>query len=140
MNANLRIVKISIVIKRNAIILFICLIQFNFLIHFDFVFQMTTETEQAREQLQKWLNKTLRISIVDGRVLVGMFLCTDRDQNIILGNCNEYIGSPSEQEEFRVLGLALIPGQHIQSIYIDENSTLIPNSSASVLDDDKSDG
>jgi len=101
---------------------------------------MTTETEQAREQLQKWLNKTLRISIVDGRVLVGMFLCTDRDQNIILGNCNEYIGSPSEQEEFRVLGLALIPGQHIQSIYIDENSTLIPNSSASVLDDDKSDG
>ncbi|CAF4627123.1 unnamed protein product, partial [Rotaria magnacalcarata] len=65
----------------------------------------------------------------DGRVLVGVLLCTDRDQNLILGNCNEYIGSPSEQEEFRVLGLALIPGQHIKSIYIDENTSSTSNHS-----------
>jgi small nuclear ribonucleoprotein (snRNP)-like protein len=82
----------------------------------------------------------MRVSIIDGRVLVGVLLCTDRDRNLILGNCNEYIGSPSEQEEFRVLGLALIPGQHIQSIYIDESSTSITKSNDQILDDDKSDG
>lgn len=116
--------------------------------------QTTEETdikvEQARKKLFDWLNKPMRVSIVDGRVLVGILLCTDRDQNLILGNCNEYIGSPSEQEEFRVLGLALVPGQHIKSIYIDENSTSMcyhTNSSNvpvgktndQILDDDKSD-
>ncbi|CAF5222513.1 unnamed protein product, partial [Rotaria magnacalcarata] len=61
------------------------------------------QIEQARKKLYDWLNKPMRVSIADGRVLVGVLLCTDRDQNLILGNCNEYIGSPSEQEEFRVL-------------------------------------
>ncbi|CAF1529596.1 unnamed protein product [Adineta steineri] len=107
--------------------------------------------EQARKQIKDWLNKPMRVSIIDGRVLVGVLLCTDRDQNLILGNCNEYIGSPSEQEEFRVLGLALIPGQHIQSIYIEEgpssifshsnpSHTSITTTNDHMLDDDKSDG
>ncbi len=98
------------------------------------------QVEQARKQITDWLNKPMRVSIVDGRVLVGVLLCTDRDQNLILGNCNEYIGSPSEQEEFRVLGLALIPGQHIKSIYIDENSSSVIKTNEQILDDDKSDG
>jgi hypothetical protein len=29
--------------------------------------------------------------MTDGRVLVGVFLCTDRDGNVILGSCNEYL-------------------------------------------------
>jgi small nuclear ribonucleoprotein (snRNP)-like protein len=107
------------------------------------------QVEQARNQINNWLNKPMRVSIIDGRVLVGVLLCTDRDRNLILGNCNEYIGSPSEQEEFRVLGLALIPGQHIQSIYIDESTssshsnpshTSITKSNDHTFDDDKSDG
>lgn len=109
------------------------------------------QSERARQKIKQWLNKPMRVSIVDGRVLVGVLLCTDRDQNLILGNCNEYIGSPSEQEEFRVLGLALIPGQHIQSIYIDDGSssttshssnpshTSITTTNDHIVDDDKSD-
>lgn len=27
-----------------------------------------------------------RIEMTDGRVLIGVFLCTDRDANVILGN------------------------------------------------------
>ena len=106
------------------------------------VFQMSDcQLEQARDQLRDWLNKPMRVSIVDGRVLVGVLLCTDRDQNLILGNCNEYIGSPNEQEEFRALGLALIPGQHIQSIHIDEtSSSTVRQQSEPIIDDDKSDG
>jgi small nuclear ribonucleoprotein (snRNP)-like protein len=110
--------------------------------------EANSPTESSRKKIKDWLNKSMRVSIIDGRVLVGVLLCTDREQNLILGNCNEYIGSPSEQEEFRVLGLALIPGQHIQSIYIDEDSSSISHHSNSsigklndqILDDDKSDG
>lgn len=109
---------------------------------------INVQIEQSRKQIFEWLNKPMRVSIVDGRVLVGVLLCTDRDQNLILGNCNEYIGSPSEQEEFRVLGLALIPGHHIKSIYIDESSSSISHNANIpitkindyMLDDDKSDG
>ena len=114
----------------------------------DISAESDSQIESSRKKLKDWLNKPMRVSIIDGRVLVGVLLCTDREQNLILGNCNEYIGSPSEQEEFRVLGLALIPGQHIQSIYIDENSSSISHQSSSStsklndqnIDDDKSDG
>ena len=68
----------------------------------------------------------MRVSIVDGRMLVGVFLCIGRDQNLILGDCNEYIGSPNERE-FLDFGVALIPDQHIQQ------------HSRPIIDDDKSD-
>ena len=55
-----------------------------------FYFQMTdveqetdSQVDQARKQIKDWLNKPMRISIVDGRVLVGVLLCTDREQNLI---------------------------------------------------------
>ena len=36
------------------------------------------------------VNKMLRIQISDGRVLIGSLLCTDRDQNLIMGGAAEY--------------------------------------------------
>ena len=36
------------------------------------------------------INKTLRVQISDGRVLVGALLCTDRDQNLIMGGASEF--------------------------------------------------
>ena len=41
--------------------------------------------------LRKLLNKTFKVKISDGRTLVGSFLCTDKDQNVILGQCQEYV-------------------------------------------------
>ncbi|RZC41769.1 N-alpha-acetyltransferase 38, NatC auxiliary subunit [Asbolus verrucosus] len=76
-------------------------------------------------KLRSWLNKSLRIQMFDGRVLVGVFLCTDRDANVILGSCTEYL--PAENtgdgtaEEPRMLGLVMVPGKHIQSVSIDQN-------------------
>lgn len=89
-----------------------------------------------------------RIEMTDGRVLIGVFLCTDRDANVILGNntmkwtylrhielrrpikklsgfilgaCSEYLKSnDGETEEPRVLGLVMVPGRHIVSIKIDD--------------------
>ncbi|KAK3609258.1 hypothetical protein CHS0354_006183 [Potamilus streckersoni] len=73
-------------------------------------------------KLEKWLNKSMKIQMTDKRTLIGIFLCTDRDCNVILGSCEEYITHPVEEakEEPRVLGLAMVPGQHIVSIHVDE--------------------
>lgn len=75
-----------------------------------------------RLKLESWLNKSMRIEMTDGRVLIGIFLCTDRDRNVILGSCAEYLQIENEEtvEEPRVLGLAMVPGHHIVSIAIDK--------------------
>jgi len=54
----------------------------------------TGTTEEAGEpesiqKLRKLLNKTLKITLTDGRTLVGTFLCIDKFKNIILGGCQE---------------------------------------------------
>ena len=75
----------------------------------------------ARTYLESLLNKSMKIQISDGRTLIGQFLCTDRDKNIILGSCQEYIGDPDDKnvEEPRLLGLAMVPGRHVLSMHVD---------------------
>uniref|UniRef100_A0A452GMS1 Sm domain-containing protein n=1 Tax=Gopherus agassizii TaxID=38772 RepID=A0A452GMS1_9SAUR len=71
----------------------------------------------------------MRIRMTDGRTLVGCFLCTDRDCNVILGSAQEFLkasGAPDAwvphslaASEPRVLGLAMVPGHHIVSIEVE---------------------
>ncbi|PSN37456.1 N-alpha-acetyltransferase 38-B [Blattella germanica] len=77
----------------------------------------------GKQKLSSWLNKNFKIEMTDGRVLIGVFLCTDRDGNVILGSCGEYL-KPEDNgtiEEPRVLGLVMVPGRHIVSIHLDDN-------------------
>ncbi|KAJ8720225.1 hypothetical protein PYW07_012268 [Mythimna separata] len=79
--------------------------------------------EDGKTKLKKWLNMNFRIEMTDGRVLIGVFLCTDRDANVILGACSEYLkGCDGETEEPRVLGLVMVPGRHIVSIQLDDTT------------------
>lgn len=39
----------------------------------------------------------MRIRMTDGRTLVGLFLCTDRDCNVILGSAQEFLKSTGTQ-------------------------------------------
>ncbi|XP_028038368.1 N-alpha-acetyltransferase 38, NatC auxiliary subunit [Bombyx mandarina] len=79
--------------------------------------------EEGKAKLRKWLNMKFRIEMTDGRVLIGVFLCTDRDANVILGACSEYLkNNEGETEEPRVLGLVMVPGRHIVSIQIDDTT------------------
>lgn len=52
--------------------------------------------------------------MTDGRTLIGLFLCTDADANIILGMCSEF-----REEEERTLGLVIVPKKHIVQIEVD---------------------
>jgi hypothetical protein len=54
---------------------------------------LVSQSESHVSTIRKWLNKSMRVKITDGRVLVGVFLCTDKHSNIILGSCLEYIDS-----------------------------------------------
>ncbi|XP_053379233.1 N-alpha-acetyltransferase 38, NatC auxiliary subunit-like isoform X2 [Mercenaria mercenaria] len=84
-----------------------------------------TEGEsQGKKLLRSWLNKSMKIQMTDGRTLIGIFLCTDSERNVILGSCEEYLKPPDhveKKEEPRILGLAMIPGHHIVSIHVDED-------------------
>ncbi|XP_026730253.1 N-alpha-acetyltransferase 38-B, NatC auxiliary subunit [Trichoplusia ni] len=83
----------------------------------------TMQIEDGKSKLRKWLNMNFRIEMTDGRVLIGVFLCTDRDANVILGACSEYLkGVDGETEEPRVLGLVMVPGRHIVSIQLDDTT------------------
>lgn len=64
--------------------------------------------------------------MTDGRILIGSFLCTDRDANVILASCSEYLSSDSSttSEEPRLLGLVMVPGKHIVSVQIDASGDL----------------
>jgi small nuclear ribonucleoprotein (snRNP)-like protein len=81
-----------------------------------------TSKSPGRLKLESWLNKNMKIQMTDGRTLIGIFLCTDRDQNIILGSCTEYLKADADGQvdEPRVLGLAMVPGHHVISIHTDQ--------------------
>ncbi|KAJ1080348.1 hypothetical protein NDU88_000567 [Pleurodeles waltl] len=83
---------------------------------------------RARQKLEELLNKNMRIRMTDGRTLVGCFLCTDRDCNVILGSAQEYLKSTDSfsAREPRVLGLAMVPGHHIVSIEVEVESLSCP--------------
>ncbi|XP_047453656.1 N-alpha-acetyltransferase 38, NatC auxiliary subunit [Mugil cephalus] len=83
-----------------------------------------SSSSQARHKLEGLLNKNMRIRMTDGRTLVGLFLCTDRDCNVILGSAQEFLKSTDtfSQGEPRVLGLAMIPGHHVVSIEVEADS------------------
>ncbi|XP_018094996.1 N-alpha-acetyltransferase 38-B, NatC auxiliary subunit isoform X1 [Xenopus laevis] len=47
--------------------------------------------DTARHKLESLLNRNMRIQMTDGRSLIGCFLCTDRDCNVILGSAQEFL-------------------------------------------------
>ena len=53
-------------------------------------------TDHERETLRGFLNKRLRVKLSDGRFVVGDLLCTNRDMNTVLGNCEESIPRTKE--------------------------------------------
>lgn len=88
---------------------------------FSFQNQSNSPGRPGKKKLESWLNGHLKIRMTDGRVLIGIFLCTDRDANVILGSCSEYLREEDilTEEDPRILGLVMVPGRHIVSIHRD---------------------
>ena len=54
------------------------------------------ENSANRLLIRKWMNKSMKVKITDGRTVIGIFLCTDKHSNLILGSCHEYFDTPGK--------------------------------------------
>lgn len=76
---------------------------------------------EARKMLVSFLNKRLRIELSDGRVVCGVFICTDNECNVVLGSAVEY-GPPDtadgSREQQRHLNTVMVPGAHIVDLAV----------------------
>jgi len=72
--------------------------------------------------MMQWLNYRVRVTLHDTRVMVGTFMAFDRHMNLVLADCEEYRtikprGEELEKEVKRMLGLVLLRGENIISIF-----------------------
>lgn len=78
----------------------------------------TINTEQEREalvQARKLLYKRFKVVVKDGRVLIGEFLCIDKQANLILGNTYQQV----QGEKERPIGQVLVPALQRKSCHVE---------------------
>ena len=77
-------------------------------------------------EVQQYLGEKIRIVLDDGRIIEGEFSCMDKDLNFVIGSAVEFHGMKGiEYDEMmtteamsqRVLGSAMVPGEHIVKIF-----------------------
>lgn len=98
-----------------------------------------SDSAQAEEYLNSFLNRTLHLHITDGRMFVGQLKCTDNERNIILAMTHEYrqpspsdiklaaerheregkAGNVKVDMKKRFVGLVVVPGQYITKMEVE---------------------
>jgi small nuclear ribonucleoprotein (snRNP)-like protein len=81
-----------------------------------------TSVDSVRAQL----DSLLRVTLTDGRVLVGRFSCFDKQRNVLLNETQEQRfaenadappSTPQAPEFERHLGLVLVPRRHVAAVH-----------------------
>lgn len=73
-------------------------------------------------KMMNWLNYRVRITLHDGRQLVGKFMAFDKHMNLVISDCEEFrkikdkSGNGEEREVKRMLGLLLLRGESVSSL------------------------
>ncbi|MCO5601820.1 hypothetical protein L7F22_055945 [Adiantum nelumboides] len=74
-------------------------------------------------RMLQYINYRMRVTIQDGRQLVGKLMAFDRHMNLVLGDCEEFRRLPpkpgmpkEEREDRRTLGLLLLRGEEVVSM------------------------
>ena len=73
-----------------------------------------------------YINYRMRVTILDGRQIVGRFMAFDRHMNLVLGDAEEFRKLPpkkglteEERQTRRVLGFLLLRGEEVVSITVE---------------------
>jgi small nuclear ribonucleoprotein B and B' len=74
-----------------------------------------------RSKFLQWIDFRVRITIQDGRMMVGTFLAFDKHMNVVLADTEEYritkTNKTGQQKQIkRTLGLVIIRGENIVSL------------------------
>ena len=73
-----------------------------------------------------YINYRMRVTILDGRQIVGRFMAFDRHMNLVLGDAEEFRKLPpkkglseEERQTRRVLGFLLLRGEEVVSLTVE---------------------
>ncbi|TQE02163.1 hypothetical protein C1H46_012164 [Malus baccata] len=76
-------------------------------------------------KMLQFVNYRMRVTIQDGRQLVGNFMAFDRHMNLVLGKCEEFRnlpllkGNKEDWDDRRTLGLVLLRGEEVVSMIVE---------------------
>ena len=62
-----------------------------------------------------FIDGRLRVGLADGRVIVGNFLCFDKQKNILLNEAFSF--TPPDQAQQRPLGMVVIAWKHVRTCH-----------------------
>ncbi|ESK87961.1 small nuclear ribonucleoprotein b and b [Moniliophthora roreri MCA 2997] len=90
------------------------------------------------------INWRLKVTINDGRSLVGQMLAFDRHMNLVLADCEEFRrvrpkkkpgdeSTPPEQEMKRTLGLVILRGETVVSLSVEGPPPVVDDDKKNVL-------
>ncbi|KAL3149598.1 hypothetical protein ABBQ32_002368 [Trebouxia sp. C0010 RCD-2024] len=65
------------------------------------------------------LHKRLKVVVTDGRVLIGDFLCIDKQGNLILGNTYQQVPCENTSSGERLVGQVLVPAAQRTSCHVE---------------------
>mmetsp|Transcript_5702 Transcript_5702/g.12416 ORF Transcript_5702/g.12416 Transcript_5702/m.12416 type:complete len:96 (+) Transcript_5702:501-788(+) len=78
----------------------------------------------AREAARSLIDSPLRVSLTDGRVIIGRFSCLDKQQNILLTDTIELSCYAEESSETtrseRRLGVVIVPRKWVRTCHVED--------------------
>lgn len=74
--------------------------------------------------MSDYLQRTLTVSLTDGRLLVGRLVAFDKHMNMVLNQTREYPknASPQGDDNRRSVGLVMLRGEHVVNVTAEKNT------------------